>query len=76
MYINDLEASWGFAERLREELLHSVPEMFQPGHGTDLLLSCLAEMSGVEDAFLSSRTLRLEEVLAKWRPLLKVSSFT
>ncbi len=73
MYINDLEACCGFAKRLREELLHSVPEMFQPGHGTDLLLSCLVEMSGVEDAFLSSRTLRLEEVLAKWRPVLKVS---
>eukprot|EP01084_Bolivina_argentea_P314057 543944_1 len=71
VYINDLESCRGFAERLREELLHSVPEMFQPGHGTDLLLSCLVEMNGVEDAFLSSRTLSLEEVLAKWRPVLK-----
>ncbi len=50
--------------------------MFQSGRGTDLLLSCLMEMSGIEDAFLSARTLRLEEVLAKLRPVLKVSSFS
>jgi hypothetical protein len=71
VYINDLESCEEYAVRLKEELSAEVAENFQPGRGTDLLLSCLADMSLVADAFREARTLSLEDVLARLRPVLR-----